>query len=136
MADRFQFEPDDYLGLKYEEYKNDMYALAISFPREYFKLRKNVLKSVKTQAIGDIYTTFYNVLSQGTDKEGVNIINPRGETDLSPGYPKQEVSKIALKAARTLDSILDEVIGIILPLNYKHLATIRSEQKAIGQVIK
>ena len=86
-----------------------------------YLIRVNILNNEKTFKISKnpsyrryLYN-FYNVLSQGSDKEGSNIISPTGETPLSPGYPEQEVSKIALKAARTLDSILDEVIDIILP---------------------
>ena len=130
MAERFQIETDDYLGFKYEEYKNDLYAMALSKPSEYFTLRKKVLQKVKTEAIGDIYKSFFNILSKGTDKAGAQIIVIDGVGPAAPSYPQQEVSKIALKAARTLDEILEQVIDIILPANFKDLANSRAVQKS------
>jgi hypothetical protein len=40
----------------------------------------------------------------------------------------QDIGIIALKAAETLDAILDEVIEIILPQNFKNLAVERTEK--------
>ena len=128
MSD-FKVDTSDYLGFKYEEYKNDLYALALAKPADYFKLRKAVLEKVKTEAIGDIYKSFYNVLSQGQDKNGAQIIRIDG-VDSKPSYPAQEVSKIALKAARTLDDILNEVIEVILPADFKQLANARAIKKS------
>ena len=127
---RFEITPDDYLGFKYEEYKNDLYAMALSKPSEYFNLRKKVLQKVKTEAIGDIYKSFFNILSKGTDKAGTQVIVIDGVGAVAPSYPQQEVSKIALKAARTLDEILEEVIDIIMPANFKDLANSRAVQKS------
>ncbi len=55
MADDFNFKinPADYLGSDYEAFKTDMLELAISKPSEYFKLRKVILKRIKTQAVQD-----------------------------------------------------------------------------------
>ena len=123
---RFQVDTSDYLGFKYEQYKNDLYAMALSKPSDYFALRKKVIEAVKTQAVGDIYKSFFNILSKGLDKEGqTNLIR-----NMEPCYPQQEVSKIALKASKTLNSILDEVIEIILPQNFKDLANQRLVQKS------
>ena len=124
-ADRFKIDTEDFLGLKYEAYKNELYAMALSTPSEYFKLRKSVLEVVKTQAIKDIYTQFYNLLSKGQDING-NTISDLAE----PGYPAQLVSKFSLKAASTLDKILEEAIEIILPIDFKHLATKRLEEQS------
>ena len=88
-----------------------------------------MLKSGKTDAIGDIYKSFSNILGEGKDKAGGAIITVSGTT-YKPSYPAQEVSKIALKAARTLDDILNEVIEIILPSDFKQLANNRAVQKS------
>ena len=125
MADRFVIDTEDFLGLKYEAYKNELYALALSTPADYMKLRKETLAVVKNQAIKDIYTQFYNLLSKGQDINGGAI-----STLPEPGYPAQMVSKFALKAARTLDTILEEAIEIILPLNFKELSTKRLEDQS------
>ena len=125
MADRFVIDTEDFLGLKYEAYKNELYALALSTPADYMKLRKETLATVKNQSIKDIYTQFYNLLSKGEDLNGAQI-----STLPPPAYPAQMVSKFALKAARTLDSILEEAIEIILPLNFKELSTKRLEEQS------
>ena len=126
----FEVNPANYLGFEYEAYKNDLYALALSKPSEYFELRKNVLKSVKTDAIGDIYSTFSKILGPGQNKAGTEIIKTSTAPAYKPSYPSQEISKIALKAARTLDEILNEVIEIILPSDFKQLANTRAIQKS------
>ena len=118
MGDRFVIDTTDFLGIAYESYKNDLYALALSTPADYMKLRKETLATVKNQPIKDIYTQFYNLLSKGQDLNGGAI-----STLPEPGYPAQMVSKFALKAARTLDSILEEAIDIIFPLNFYELST-------------
>ena len=125
MADRFVIDTEDFLGLKYEAFRNELYALALSTPADYMKLRKEVLAVVKNQSIKDIYTQFYNLLSKGEDLNGTQI-----STLPPPGYPAQMVSKFALKSARTLDTILEEAIEIILPLNFKELSTKRLEDQS------
>ena len=125
MADRFQIDTSDFIGLNYESYKNDLYALALSTPSDYMKLRKETLAIVKNQCIKDIYTQFYNLLSKGTDLNDVQISSLP-----PPGYPAQMVSKFALKCARTMDSILEGAIEIILPLNFKELSTKRLEDQS------
>ena len=66
-TDRFYIETSDFLGFKYEQFRNELYALALSKPSDYFKLRKEVLETVKNQAIQDMYKQFYNLLSKGQD---------------------------------------------------------------------
>ena len=126
----FEVNPANYLGFEYEEYKNDLYALPLSKPSEYFELRKAVLKSVKTDAIGDIYGTFSKILGPGQNNAKTEIIKTSTSPANHPNYPAQEISKIALKAARTLDEILNEVIEIIFPSNFKQLANTRAVQKS------
>jgi hypothetical protein len=126
--DKYSVKPSNYLGMEYEAYKSDLYALAISKPSEYFRLRKNVIQSVKTDAVGNIYTTFKNILSEGKSLNGSPLIQTTDGTQYKPNYMNQDIGIIALKAAKTLDKILDEVIEIILPQNFKALAVERTEK--------
>ena len=126
--DKYSVKPSNYLGMEYASYKNDLYALAISKPSEYFKLRKNVIQSVKTDAVGNIYTTFRNILSEGKSLNGTPLIITSDGTQYKPQYMNQDIGIIALKAAQTLDKILDEVIEIILPQNFKDLAVERTQK--------
>ena len=126
--DKYSVKPSNYLGMEYASYKNDLYALAISKPSEYFKLRKNVIQSVKTDAVGNIYTTFKNILSEGKSLAGASLIRTTDNTTYEPKYMNQDIGILALKAAETLNAILDEVIEIILPQNFKNLAVERTEK--------
>ena len=123
--DRFYIETSDFLGFKYEQFRNELYAKALSTPSEYFKLRKEVLETVKNQAIQDMYKQFYNLLSKGQDING-NDISTLGE----PAYPSQLVSKFSFKAARTLEAILNEAIEILLPVDFKKLSERRLEDQS------
>ena len=97
-------------------------------PSVYFTLRKEVLRQVKNDTVSEMYLTFYNLLSKGLDKDCNNIGTT---TQLEPPcYPQQLVSKFALKAAATMEKIIDEALDIILPIDMKQLATKRIEDQS------
>ena len=116
--DRFAINTSNYLGLDYQSHKNDLYSTALVEPAKYFRIRKNTLEIVKNQAIANIYKSFYNLLLKGEDIDG----NPIPDLDV-PAYPAQEVSK-------TLDSLLSEIVKIILPVDFQQLASRRMEEKS------
>jgi transcription termination factor Rho len=124
----FRVNASQYLGLSYQEYCNDLYAMAISNPEAYFKMRKEVLKAVKQDAIGKMYDVFYDILVNGT-VNNAHVLN-NGTDDLEPQYPEQKVSEIALSASNTLDNILNRVIELILPIDYKDIALKRIGERA------
>jgi hypothetical protein len=132
MAANFKIETDDYLSYNYDEYRNSLYALALTKPSEYFALRSKVLAAVKKKAINNVYETFFNILSNGQVEGNAMLDTVRAG---GPAYPKQLVTKIALKAARTLDSILNEVIEIILPQDFKTLANLSMVTKSQADAI-
>jgi hypothetical protein len=121
----FRVNAPQYLGHQYQEFCNDLYALAISEPDKYFTMRKNVLKKVKQDAIGAIYDTFYNLLVEGRVGTSNVFVN-----DMQPQYPEQKVSEIALSAANTLDNILNKVIELVLPIDYRDIALKRIGERA------
>jgi hypothetical protein len=133
MADeRYKVDTDNYLSYDYDEYRNSLYALALTKPSEYFKLRASIMKAVKTKAVGNIYENFYNVLSKGIVNNNQMLEEVRVG---GPAYPQQLVNKIALKAAKTLDIILNDVIEIILPQDYKTLANLSMVTKTKADAI-
>ena len=132
MSNRFRLNVDDFLGYSYQEYRDTMYGIALSTPSDYTKIRREVMTAVKKDAVKDIYTTFYNILSLGTDKtNGTSIIKPASGPPLKPGYPEQKIADLSLKASRTLDALLNEVIQIILPANFEDLANKRSKDTSV-----
>ena len=143
MGDRtndFKIDTGDYLGIKYESFKDEMLALALAEPSEYFRLRKVVLQKVKQQAVEDQFRIYYNLLTAGKDKGGGDII-PRDaglseETarKFAPNYPKQLTSQFALGAAKTIDKIAEEAVEILLPKDYKSISQDRFSKMAEGKM--
>jgi len=127
----FSVEPSDYLGFDYEQFKEAQYKLALSNPSQYFTQREAIIKSVRNQAVTDIYATIYNALTTGTDKGGRNLIVP----GVVPHYPRQEVSKFALSAAQTLAKISESAVDLILPKNFQEIALKRTHDKSRGNGI-
>jgi hypothetical protein len=125
----FRINPSNYLGNDHQQYQNDMYAIALSQPEKYFRLRRQVLQRLKTDAIGDVYTKFYDFLVEG-DIGGTNALEGN-----KPCYPKQKVSELALSAANTLDKILDHIIEIVLPIDYKDISLKRLQDKGTARGI-
>ena len=136
----FRLNTSNYLGLNHNTFKNKLLEIALTQPAQYFKIRENVLKNVKEKAISNMYDTFYNVMTKGTvegptgtQNAANDALNPIAgitvETMFVPNYPNQKVTEFALGAAKTLDSICDECIEIIMPLNYKDLAEARLARK-------
>ena len=140
MSNDFKIDTGDYLGIKYESFKDEMLALALAEPSEYFKLRKAVLETVKQQAVEDQFKIYYNLLTTGTDKNGRQLIpggaGIRGDTadKLVPNYPKQLTSQFALGAAKTIDKIAEEAVEILLPKDYKSISQDRFSKIAEGKM--
>jgi hypothetical protein len=142
MANTFEIDTGDYLGIKYESFKDEMLALALAEPSEYFKLRKVVLEKVKQDAVEDQFKIYYNLLTLGAKKGGGQIIP--GDAGLKestvrkfiPNYPKQLTSQFALGAAKTIDKIAEEAVEILLPKDYKSISQDRFSKIAEGNMSK
>ena len=130
MAD-FKLDTADYLSIEYNSFRDDMLELALSKPSEYFKLRKTVLQAVKKDAVENMYKTYYNLLSKGTDLADQPI-----EDGFVPHYPKQLVNQFTLGAAKTIDKIAEDAIELLLPRNYKDIANERTSTKGKGEMIQ
>ena len=140
----FRINPASYLGIDNEKFKSDMLQLALSKPTQYFNLRKCVLEEVKKNAVNNIYSIYYWLLTEGV-KSGENGANTnakiiKAENGLdaetvalfTPKLPPQMVNEFALKAAKTIDKIAEEAIELILPMNYKSIADDRTTQRTAG----
>ena len=130
MAD-FKLDTADYLSINYSEFRDDMLALALGKPAEYFALRKTVLKAVKKDCIKAVYTQYYNLLTTGRDADGGKI----GPTEWIPNYPKQLVSQFALGAAKTMDKIAEDAVEILMPRNLQAIANEKTAIEGKADVI-
>jgi hypothetical protein len=123
MAQNFQVDTSDYMGFKYEEYLNELMAIAMSEPKKYYKMRADTLKALKQGIITQVYTTYYNLLTTGVVGSDETL------EGLKPCYPQQRASQFSLSASKTINEILNSALDIILPANHLDVAKMKLTQK-------
>jgi len=123
----FEIDTNDYLGFEYEEYLNNVNAMAISKPSEYYKMRAFVLAETKKKVVKSVYDAYYKLLTT----QSVGTYNGQ---ELIPHYRTQKASKFALEASATTNAILNKALEIVLPVNYTDIANQKLVQK--GQADK
>ena len=135
MSANFKLDTDDVLGFKYEAYVAQVRGLALSQPASYFELRREVMKTVRAQAVGDLYKTFFNVLHDGRSLTGATI-GKLGSGDYIPCYPQQKINDLAISAANDMAGWIDKVVDIILPDDFEKLASAKLNLKGKAMTIE
>ena len=123
----FRINVNQFLGQKNAEYRDSLYSLALSSPKEYFEFRKKASEFIRTEALKNLYNVIYDALNTGMRYEGRTTTKPLGTKmpDGGPQVSEKIINEIALSASKTLNSILDEVMEHIAPLDYKTIANQR-----------
>ena len=119
----FEVDTSDYLGFQYEEYLNEVMAIAMATPAIYYKMRADTLKALKQVVVKQVYETYYKLLTIG-QINGTNTLD-----GLIPHYPQQKASQFALGASKTINEILNSALDIILPANHLDVAKLKLTQK-------
>ena len=135
INDKFFLNTQNVLGFEYQEYVASVRALALSKPAEYFELRREVLKKVKTDAVSNLYKTLFNVLSTGTDINS-RPIGVLGTTHYKPHFPSQKINDFCIGVASDLADHINRAIDIILPDDFEKLASGKMSLKGRGNVIE
>ena len=135
MAQNFQIDTSDYLGFQYEEYLNNLMAVAMSTPKIYYDMRANTLKELKQVVVKTVYDTYYNLLTKGTIN-GKNTLVDSDGNNLVPHYPQQNASQFAISASKTINEILNKALDIILPSNHLDVAKLKLTQKGEASKIE
>ena len=128
MAQNFQVDTSDYLGFQYEEYLNELMAIAMSSPKLYYSMRADTLKELKQVVVKTVYDTYYELLTKGTVNRKAPLVDTEGNP-LVPHYPQQKASQFALSASKTINEILNSALDIILPANHLEVAKMKLTQK-------
>ena len=119
-------DPNQYLGLKYNRFRNGMYKFALTNQEEYYTLRESILDHFVSKSIDNLFDLIYFALMNGTTPDGSAIGNgfPIGSDGkpIEPQLPAQKVNDICVSACATLHEIIDkEVIEILMPADYNAL---------------
>jgi hypothetical protein len=125
-ADNYRLDPNRFLGNKYSSYKQRVLAYSVSDPSGFLKLRENVINAIKTETVHQFYSNIFTLLSEGKtcdaygNATGSSIVELPGvsEENRAVSYPSQEINKLALSIASTVDEFLDKICNIILPDEY------------------
>jgi hypothetical protein len=128
--EKFRINAVNYLNLEHAEFKQNLYNLALSKPSVYGALRAEVVKKVKVDAIGQMYNTFFNLLTKGNDAAGNNLVtsSTEGKTIFTPNVPMQVVNQFALNAAAQLEELCDKAVEMVCPLDYNKILSSRLAQ--------
>ena len=135
MSNKFELDTNDVLGLNYSAYVDNMRALALTKPGEYFTTRQQVQKKVKEDAVAQMYKTVFNILTLGANiaNQPIGIL---GTAPYIPGYPSHKVNDIAIQGAQIMAKFLDSVCNIILPGDFETLASSKMSLKGRANVIE
>ena len=128
MADyqNFKISTKNYMGYAYESHCERLTALALSQPDKYYEIRKKVVEYIRDSTVESWFKIFYNALTKGQDADGAPITTGLGTVD----YPAQEVSRLCIGIAKTVQGIADQVCDIIIPAKFEELASKRRHDKA------
>jgi hypothetical protein len=135
----FRINPDNYLGLQHDKFKNDMMQIALTNPTKYYALRNAVMQNTVRTVVSDMYNKIYLLLTVGklSDREadasaaldgGVEIADATAK--FIPNMSEKEVSDFAMSVATTVRSMLIQAITKLLPDDYINLASARLASQA------
>ena len=111
--------PNDLLSLDYNKYKNSVYALSLSQPAEYFRLREECENALIDSVITDLYEKIYTVLRDGKIKSIGSVTGDR-----YVGHPSNLTNELCLSVTSSLQRFLiDEVLEKLFPANNLSLAS-------------
>ena len=141
MSDnKFQLNTDDVLGLQYSQFISNIRGVAIANPAEYYKLRAQLMQTVKRDAVGALYNSIFNVLTKGVDINNQPIQAPGGSVVLGrgeyvPQYPSQKTNDFAIHCASILAEHLNKVVDILLPDEFESIASKKLAIKGASKAI-
>lgn len=103
------------LGLDNDSYLKKLYIMSLKKPTEYAEIQANLIKKLKHSFFTDVYAALYNLMTQGKDSVGLQILKDDQGNDLVPAVPVQEANRLILPICKALNSTLDEVLERVLP---------------------
>ena len=132
--DAIRRNPNDVLGIQFNQYKNQVYSSSITDPATYFKKRNEMEVLLKEVLVTDMFNTIYDLLRYGIIKDKDGLEKKVCINDAVPYYPSNLVNDEAQKITATFNSIIDDIICILMPADYEDIARdkLRIKARAVG----
>jgi len=124
----WKVDVSDYMGHKYEQYKNKLNAAALTRPSDYYKTQSDVLEKLNETIAKGVYETFYNLLTKGILPDGSTL--KIGSEAVIPSWPAQAATTFSLEASNQIDDIISKCVEIILPKEILDISKMRLEMKS------
>ena len=118
----------NYMGHKYEQYKNKLNTKAMTKPSAYYETQSKVMEELNERIAQYVYQVFYDLLTNGIlpSKEKLKIDG----TELQPSWPSQAATKFALEASNEIDAIISKCVEIILPKSILDISKMQMAEKS------
>ena len=85
----WKVDPSNYMGHKYEQYKNKLLAKAMTTPSAYYDTQSQVIETLNTYVGETLYKIFFDLLTKGLlpDGAGGTVQMRIGTEALVPAWP-------------------------------------------------
>jgi len=129
---KFYIDIKNELGLNYKKVRGDLLATSLAKPQNYYALRNDIISSMTEAQVENMYKVVWLCLRNG-QKPNSDAITYKNASDtvtqFVPQVPEHIIGEFASKAAKTIESLMEDIIEQILPDDY--LALAQSRQKSI-----
>ena len=128
----WKVDVSNYMGHKYEQYKNKLNAKAMTKPSAYYETQSLVIEKLNENIATMVYEIFFNLLTNG-DLPGGGKLTIDGE-QLKPSWPSQAATSFAIEASNDIDAIISKCVEIILPKSILDISKMQmaSKSKTLG----
>ena len=129
---KFYIDIKNELGLNYKKVRGDLLATSLAKPQNYYALRNTIISAMTEAQVESMYKVVWLCLRNGQtpDNNPITYKNAENATvQFVPQVPEHIIGEFASKAAKTIESLMEDIIEQILPDDY--LALAQSRQKSI-----
>ena len=113
--DNFRVEPNNILGVDFQQFRNKIIQLGLADPKAYYKLRGSALKEILIDTNKKTYDLVYNLLTIGVVGNTSVFVFPNETDGTPPNYPKNKASNEAMSVCESMNDILQDLFDTLMP---------------------
>ena len=124
----FELDTSDVLGSNFRAFTSRIKGLSLTNSSEYFAARASLSKSLCDDIVSNLYKTVFKALTLGNKingdpiYRGTVVIGGAGGNAIVPSYPSQKVNILAMRLCEKLESELQEILNILMPISFSTVA--------------